>query len=709
MRDVPIEARARRATAAAVLLVLAALAAVVAISMRLASRDRAALEARFEADRSLQVEAAAQVIAADLEDIRDDLAVAAQLVQASDNLTERRRSLGALLAVVRQYLVLELLGPEGESLFAVTDPSASEGAAAVRFNLAIRETGRRALGVRFGEMVSSPPLAEDSTGWMRAFATPLPGGEAARGAVVLVVDTEPYFRRLGLAASGPTSKLLLLGAHGRPTPATDPAFAAAVARADQGELLLAGFTDLLARMRAGERGVVRLAKKEAEALGLGPSGAVAAFSPVPMGGGGRWALSTVSSFAELLADERASANRLLATAAAIAVLLIAFGFYVVVTSRREVATRERLRHAERLAHLHEKTEKILDQVPAGVMALSEDGQVTSVNRVLRERIVGEVVGKPLGEAFPRASPETAGKLRALVAAACEAGEARALRAGGAGLFGQEGDFSLHAVPLQPRFPEARVLLVVEDLSEVRSLTAQLMRAEKLSTVGVLAAGIAHEIGTPLSVVRARAEHTAAKLGEAHPQAAGLRVIVEQIDLVARTIRELLDFSRVRSVAPRSVVLAPVARAVADLLRFEAQRRKVSVEVGVAEELPRLAADPDQLQQALVNLVMNACDACEVGGKVQVRARPEPGEMVRIEVSDDGCGIAEEHRNQVFDPFFTTKKRGQGTGLGLTVVAQIARSHGVQVELESRPGRGTRVSLQWPAAPPAPEESADGTR
>jgi len=265
------------------------------------------------------------------------------------------------------------------------------------------------------------------------------------------------------------------------------------------------------------------------------------------------------------------------------------------------------------------------------------------------------------------------------------------------LFGEEGQYNVHAVPLEPRFPEARVLLVIEDLSALRSLEDQLLRAEKLATVGMLAAGIAHEIGTPLGIVRGRAEFLAWKLGTEHPQAAGARVIVEQIDHVTRTLRQLLDFASVRPAAVRPVAVAPLFAAAADLFRIEAERRRLHLSVRAPGALPRVSADPDQLQQVLVNLLINACDACAPGGHVEVAASLDdtPG-LLRIEVIDDGCGIPEERRNQVFDPFFTTKKRGQGTGLGLTLAAQIVRNHGGQIELTSAPGRGTRVVVLWPA-------------
>jgi signal transduction histidine kinase len=220
-------------------------------------------------------------------------------------------------------------------------------------------------------------------------------------------------------------------------------------------------------------------------------------------------------------------------------------------------------------------------------------------------------------------------------------------------------------------------------------------------------GIAHEIGTPLGVVRGRAEILVQKLGASNGAAENARIIIEEIDRISRTIEELLDFSRTSKATAVPVQFGAIATNVAELLAFEARSRKVSIEVEAGWRVPALAANPDQLKQVLVNLALNAVHACPAGGHVTLRARAHDATHAAIEVIDDGGGIPDELRHRVFDPFFTTKKRGKGTGLGLTIAAQIVRNHGGEIDLESAVGRGTRVTVLWPLARSGAEDNHAG--
>ena len=235
--------------------------------------------------------------------------------------------------------------------------------------------------------------------------------------------------------------------------------------------------------------------------------------------------------------------------------------------------------------------------------------------------------------------------------------------------------------------------------EVARLQRQLVRAEKLVTVGVLSAGIAHEIGTPLAVVRGRAEHMLERPHEAR-DTEDLQAVVGEIDRISSTIRQVLDFSSEQAVTVRKTdARAALARAL-ELLQWRLAGKHVHVDVDAPPELPPLAAAADQLEQVLLNLLLNACDASPPDGAIRVAIRyegrkPARAERLRIEVADRGNGIPSHHLNAVFDPYFTTKERGEGTGLGLAIVWQIVRAHRGEISLRSTVGVGTVATVIWP--------------
>jgi signal transduction histidine kinase len=184
-------------------------------------------------------------------------------------------------------------------------------------------------------------------------------------------------------------------------------------------------------------------------------------------------------------------------------------------------------------------------------------------------------------------------------------------------------------------------------------------------------------------------------------AADLRSVLRQIDQISGVIGRVLDFSRAQPVEVRPTDAVAAARAAGELLGWRFRAKALGFDVEVADEapLPPIAADPDQLQQVFVNLLLNACDASSPKQRIVVRLAAA-GARARIEVVDEGCGVAPEQLNAIFDPFFTTKKRGEGTGLGLPVVASIVRNHGAEIAVASAPGAGTTVTLSWPVAKPA---------
>jgi two-component system, NtrC family, sensor histidine kinase HydH len=330
--------------------------------------------------------------------------------------------------------------------------------------------------------------------------------------------------------------------------------------------------------------------------------------------------------------------------------------------------------------------------------VASDGTVVTLNRFLHERYSSVKLGVPIEEAFSHENRAGARQLATLVREAIEGRGQKTMRQPDADrLSPSPGRFEIRAVPIDDPTEELSALVLVEDLSEVRRLERQLVRAEKLATVGVLTAGLAHEIGTPLGIIRVRAETLLESLPADEER--NLSSILGQIDRISTTIRQLLDFSREQTVSPIPTDVCAVAKNAVELLSWRVRQKKLQVDT-VAHDGPLLvAADPGQLQQVFVNLLMNACDACSEGGQIVVLVRKEGGlgRLVRIEIEDNGCGIAPDHIDAVFDPFFTTKKRGEGTGLGLSVVASIVRNHGGHIAIASTPGDKTTVTMVWPAA------------
>lgn len=235
---------------------------------------------------------------------------------------------------------------------------------------------------------------------------------------------------------------------------------------------------------------------------------------------------------------------------------------------------------------------------------------------------------------------------------------------------------------------------------------QLRHAERLATVGKLASGIAHELGTPLQIVGGRAGMIAdgdAEPGEAVEHA---RIIVEQSQRMTRIIRQLLDFARRRTVDKATVDLGDVVRDTLRLLAPLAQKARVAVQHEAAGGPVEILGDAEQLEQALTNVVVNAVQAMPRGGTVRVSIDRRPADppadhpgpratYVALSVRDEGEGMTPEVRDHVFEPFYTTKPVGEGTGLGLSVAYGIVCEHGGWIDVDAAPGRGSVFTCYFP--------------
>jgi signal transduction histidine kinase len=253
---------------------------------------------------------------------------------------------------------------------------------------------------------------------------------------------------------------------------------------------------------------------------------------------------------------------------------------------------------------------------------------------------------------------------------------------------------------------AAAKVAAESAARIAALD-QLRHADRLTTVGRLASGLAHELGTPLNVVAGRAQMILSGEGETRAEVEhAARVIVEQAERMTRIVRQLLDFARRRSPEKRAVNLAELAGHTVALLAPLASRRGVRLEGPAVDQRLEVEADASQLQQALTNLVVNAIQASPRESRVAVqvlahegpppgRAGGRPGRHAELRVRDEGAGITPEHLPAIFDPFFTTKGVGEGTGLGLSVASAIVQEHGGWIEVESAPGRGSSFGIWLP--------------
>jgi len=252
---------------------------------------------------------------------------------------------------------------------------------------------------------------------------------------------------------------------------------------------------------------------------------------------------------------------------------------------------------------------------------------------------------------------------------------------------------------------------------LRATQAQLAQAEKMSAIGQLASGIAHEVKNPLQIVVQGIDCLAAEVGQHHPEwAEDVRTIKDAVARTDRIIRGILNFARPAQLELKPTSLPRVIDASLDLIQKQLELKHIAISRTIDEALPELWLDENQIKQVFINLFLNAFQAMPAGGQLAIRvhrsgagpdsaiasvadpaAAPQSGDAVVCELQDTGAGISPEALSKIFDPFFTTKPPGQGTGLGLTVTRAIMESHGGSIAITSQEGHGTTVTLTFPVA------------
>ena len=362
-----------------------------------------------------------------------------------------------------------------------------------------------------------------------------------------------------------------------------------------------------------------------------------------------------------------------------------------VSLQLEEAYKKLEERAIQLINIQDYTQSILRSITSGVLTVGPDGSVTTANPAA-ERMLGmsefEMVPKPIGALFRDDGGISADVSKVLAGRApLTLREMTLITAGGRTVHVQASTSRMRAVGGNI----LGAVVTVEDVSDVKALTDQLIRADRLAAMGELTAGVAHEVRNPLGVIRASVqllEDAQCDQRRIH-EAAG--IIKQEIDRLDRVIKALLDFGRPST---PTLVQTDVESVLDDVLLFTtrfATQADVEIERVSESGLPLVVADPDQLKQVFLNLVTNAVQAMEdVGGRITITTRSE-GDFVQVDVVDTGPGIDAQDLHKIFDPFYS--RRAEGTGLGLTIVHRIVDEHGGHIEVESgESGTLFRVSL-----------------
>jgi signal transduction histidine kinase len=231
----------------------------------------------------------------------------------------------------------------------------------------------------------------------------------------------------------------------------------------------------------------------------------------------------------------------------------------------------------------------------------------------------------------------------------------------------------------------------EQADQIIEIEEQLRRADRLSALGELSAGMAHEIRNPLGSIRGTAEILRDGVAADDPKQEFADILIREVDRLNRVLEDFLRFARPEPVEHGRFVLQQVVGDVLDLTRQQAVRNKIVVQVELGDEI-EIPGQGEQIKQAFLNLVLNALQAMPNGGALKVTIRALPKE-VQVQVSDSGPGIAPEDRERIFNPFVTT--RDSGTGLGLAITQRIIQGHGGRIILDSRPGEGACFTVCLP--------------
>ncbi|HEY0049835.1 MAG TPA: ATP-binding protein, partial [Pyrinomonadaceae bacterium] len=385
--------------------------------------------------------------------------------------------------------------------------------------------------------------------------------------------------------------------------------------------------------------------------------------------------------------------------------------YVAVAIENSLLYQEQEKRADELALLKEFNESIVESVNVGLLAVDENGRVTRSNSMFeemlglrREETVGKLVEELFDENFAHNLTQILGKSRWHLQELRNAYKLHTTSTDGKPLILNVAVAPLRSVSNQ----QTGSIVVLENVTSRVKLEETLQQSEKLSSIGLLAAGVAHEVNTPLTGVSSYTQMLLGMIPETDPKHALLLKVQKQTERATNIAGNLLNFSRAGNGAGTEFGEIDVNKILDDTLQLlEPQLRKSRVDVikKYLETPPKIYGNAGKLQQIFTNLVLNARDAMFDGGTITLTTSIASDEVVVIEVADTGIGIEPENMSKIYDPFFTTKGVGSGTGLGLAVTYGIVQEHAGTIEVQSEVGSGTTFRLEFPIAEKRPQQRA----
>jgi two-component system, NtrC family, sensor kinase len=345
-----------------------------------------------------------------------------------------------------------------------------------------------------------------------------------------------------------------------------------------------------------------------------------------------------------------------------------------------------------VARLKDFSENIVESLNVGVLAIDLEGTVEAWNTRM-EQLFGvarnDAVGHPLSELLP---PELVQE----IATRGDEEQVTGIHKHRLVHQGKSVVINVSITPLVGKSAE-RIgrLLLFDDVTQRDRMEEQLTQTEKLTSLGLLAAGVAHEVNTPLAVISNYIQMLAKQMPEGDPRHTIIDKIVKQTFRASEIVNNLLNFSRTGPGELADVDLNRVVEETLSLVAHPLKASQIQVVKQLTEGIPPVRGSANKLQQVFLNLFLNARDAMPSGGMLEVRSAAHNG-SVEVEVVDTGNGITREHIHKIFDPFFTTKTSGRGTGLGLSVSYGIIKEHAGKIDVRSTPGRGTSFHVEFPA-------------